>query len=314
MCRAIHDPGQREKDLLSGQRLLPSVYIPSTFAKKMAWIGKSHGTFDLHNSDKNCGSFLSVSDAVEILDADAEHIEIYAKTDDDGRLWVSELDLHKRWGAGDIPSPHPSKVGAATRSFDELILEKLIRITLPSVEIVVQVPFGRKKMDLSVTYDGRTKGIEFLGPSHFIQQYQRELKSPLERKKEAEDFFGYECILWPYWIQRCSSNIRAVFDDSVTGKASVWSTKAHFGDFQLFDAAKIIHEITSRFRAFDDNGIGYMYLSEHTQKPEHPIVDKILNGKTRIERLIPRDNHLDLDFWIPTILKTGSEQGRAGNG
>jgi hypothetical protein len=274
----------------------------------MAWIGKSHGVFKLYQSDGHCGSFLSVPDAAEILEVNEDALSAYAKPDDNGDLWVSELDLHKRWGAGDIPSPHPSKVGSAARSFDELILERLIKLTLPQADVKIQVPFGRKRLDIVVIHGGVTKGIEFLGPSHFIQQYQRELKSPFERKQEAEDSLGYECVLWPYWIQRCASNVRAIFDPSVSGLASVWSTKAHFGDFQLHQSAKIIHTITDRFRAFREGGIGYMYLSGHTQKPVHPIIDQIANGKSRIERLIPRDNFLHDGFWIPDTLKDKSEQ------
>jgi len=274
----------------------------------MAWIGKSHGVFKLHESDDHCGSFLSVPDAAEILGVNEDVLLVYAKLDDDGQLWVSELDLHKHWGAGDIPSPHPSKVGSATRSFDELILERLIKLTLPQAVLNIQVPFGRKRLDIVVTHDGVTKGIEFLGPSHFIQQYERELKSPFDRKQEAEDAVGHECVLWPYWIQRCASNVRAIFDSSVSGLASVWSTKAHFGDFQLHQPARIVYTITDRFRAFREGGIGYMYLSGHTKKPVHPIVDQIADGRSRVERLIPRDNFLEDRFWIPDTLKEWSEQ------
>jgi len=26
---------------------------------------------------------------------------------------------------------------------------------------------------------------------------------------------GIECVIWPYWIQRCIANVRAIFDDSI---------------------------------------------------------------------------------------------------
>jgi hypothetical protein len=77
----------------------------------MAWIGTSHGTFSLHDSDRFCGSYLSVADAAEILAVSASPLALYAKHDDDGNVWVSELDLHKRWGAGDIGLPIPPKSG-----------------------------------------------------------------------------------------------------------------------------------------------------------------------------------------------------------
>lgn len=215
----------------------------------MAWIGKSDGIFRLHDSDRFCGSYLSIPDAAEILAVDKSCLIVYAKQDDDGNEWVSELDLQKRWGAGDIRSPHPARIGSATRSFDELILVRLLEITYPEARVEKQVPFGRKRLDISVEISGKRKLIEFLGPSHFTQQYQRDLRSPFERKKEAEDALGCECVLWPYWIQRCSRNIRTLFEGDIDGFASVWSTKAHFGDFQLYDAARIIVDITKRFRA-----------------------------------------------------------------
>jgi hypothetical protein len=268
----------------------------------MAWIGKSHGTFRLHDSDRFCGSYLSVADAAEILAVSKSSLALYAKQDDDGNVWVSELDLHKRWGAGETKSPYPAKIGSAQRSFDELILVRLLAITYPAAKIDIQVPFGRKRADISVEVAGERKIIEFLGPAHFIQHYQKPLRSPFDRKQEIEETLGCECVLWPYWMQRCSRNIRTLFEKEMDGLASVWSTKAHFGDFQLPDAAKIIIDITQRFRALRADGIGYMYLNEHSEKPIHPIVDQVRNGIARKEKLIPRDNPLDEAFWIPSIL------------
>jgi hypothetical protein len=62
-------------------------------------------------------------------------------------------------------------------------------------------------------------------------------------------------------------------------------------------------DITKRFRAIRSDGIGYMYLNAHTEKPIHPIVEQIHNGIARKEKLIPRDNPLDDAFWIPSILQ-----------
>jgi hypothetical protein len=267
----------------------------------MAWIGKSQGVFKLRDSDNFCGSFLSVADAAEILAVSESAVTGYAQEDDDGNKLVSELDLHKRWAAGDIVSPHPVKVGSAKRSFDEIILKKLIEVTMPEVSVEIQVPFGRKHVDLVVNASGQRKAIEFLGPSHFIQQYQKELVSPFERKQEMENILNCECVLWPYWIQRCSQNIRAIFDGHIEGKASVWSTNAHFGDFQLHDAARIIVQITERFHALRQDGIGYMYLNNHTKKPIHPIIEQIRIGNISKNKLIPRENHLAESFWLPPL-------------
>lgn len=273
----------------------------------MAWIGSSRGIFKLHESDAHCGSFLSVEDAAEILAVPKSAIELYARRDDAGRLWISELELHKRWGAGDIKSPHEPKVGAASRSFDELILMQLASLTFPASHVQIQVPFRRKRLDLAVTVEGVTKGIEFLGPSHFIQEFRRELRDPNERKNEAEDVLGFECVLWPYWIQRCSLNVKALFDPSVRGMASVWSTKAHFGDFQLPQAARVIEKISRRFGAIRNDGIGYMYLDTHTAKPIHPIVNLIACGREQRARLIPRDSDRPPEFWLPSALLPRTE-------
>ena len=100
----------------------------------------------------------------------------------------SELDLHREWSAGRLPSPYPSQIGNARRSFDELIIIQLLELTLPGCTITPQARFGRKYVDIQVTYQSITKSIEFVGPSHFIPQYRREIGSPLDRKAEVEDF------------------------------------------------------------------------------------------------------------------------------
>jgi len=93
--------------------------------------------------------YLSLEDAAEILEVSESSLAVYAEEDDHGNKWISELDLHKRWGAGDINSRHRPKIGSATRSFDELILVRLLRITYPEASVDTQIPFGRKRVDMS---------------------------------------------------------------------------------------------------------------------------------------------------------------------
>jgi hypothetical protein len=161
----------------------------------MAWIGKSQGIFRLHDSDAFCGSYISIEDTAEILGVSTQSLNNLPQKSIQNEIFLSELDIYKAWGSGKITDAPPSRIGNATRSFDELIVVKLLELTLPGCIIDTQVQFGRKYADIRVAYCGQTIFIEFVGPSHFIPQHQRPLTSPLERKKEVEDFLGYECVI-----------------------------------------------------------------------------------------------------------------------
>src|SRR5690606_8745468 len=119
--------------------------------------------------------------------------------------------LHKAWGSGVIPTKHPSKIASAKRSLDELILRRLTKIVYPTATITPQKKAGRLQAAIFVELDGVRAAVEFFGPSHFIPQYRGELKPPSERKAAIEASLQSECVIWPYWIQRCESNVRAVF-------------------------------------------------------------------------------------------------------
>ena len=269
----------------------------------MAWIGTSHGIFRLHDSDQYCGSYFTIEDAAEILEVTTDTLRILPTRVIEGSTFLSELELHKAWGSGKIQGPQKPQEGKAKRSFDELIVRKLLQITLPDTSVECQVPFGRKLVDLSFTYQGKVIFVEFVGPSHFIPQYQREPKSPLARKKEVEDHFGAECVVWPFWIQRCARNIHAINDKTICGLASVWSTIAFFGDFVFPRSAQIIVELSNQFNAVKTDGLGYMYGNTHTNKPVHPIVEAIRNGKKDKSRLIPKGNDKPESFWIPQEIR-----------
>ncbi len=266
----------------------------------MAWLGESHGVFKLHDSDAFCGSFIRLPEIAEILGVDISALNMLVPVNWNDEYYCSELDVHRALGKGLLTSPYYP--AGAQLSFDEIVLRKLFELVFEDAIIRQQIPFGRYRVDLSVTVSGRTVYVEFVGPSHFIPQYQRDLRSPLDRQKMVEDHFGAECVIWPYWIQRCSRNIRAIFDPSVDGLASVWSTKAHFGDFIHVQSADIIVNLTERFHALDSHGIGYMYMSDKTVKPIHPIVGQIMSGRESAQRLIPRGNALAGSFWLPTFL------------
>jgi len=267
----------------------------------MAWIGRSEGIFRLHSSDENCGSYLTIDDAAEILDVHPDALGALPTTNFDGQMYVSELDLHKSWGAGKLQSPHKPKEGNVARSLDELIVKKLLQITLPGCCVECQIPFGRKWADLRFSYGGRSVFVEFVGPSHFIPQYQREPTSPMARKREVEDHFGCECVIWPFWIQRCSRNVLAITDKTISGLASVWSTKAFCGDFVFPRSAQIIIELSEQFGAVRPDGLGYMYGNSHTTKPVHPIIDAIQRGVEDKSRLIPMGNAKPESFWLPPL-------------
>ena len=268
----------------------------------MAWIAGAEGVFKLHASDTWCGSLVSVEDAAEILNLHVSDLCNVRQRVIDGVPYVVELDLHKSWSGGLLPaSPHPPRIGSATVSLDEVILRRLVELTLPSAVIDQQVPFGKKRVDLRVVWNDSSKLIEFVGPSHFMPgQYHREPVSPLERKKAVEDALGEECVIWPFWIQRCARNILALFNRDIDGLAAVWSTKAFFGDFVYSDSAAIVEQLTGRFNAASSDGIGYMYGNAKTpNKPIHPILAKISAGKVSMDRLIPRGSTKDSQWWLP---------------
>jgi hypothetical protein len=217
----------------------------------LGWLASSAGIFKLHDSDNYCGSLMTVEDAAEILGSSTEAIKTLPITSQNGQVYVSESDIHPAWSSGRLPSVHPPRIGGVRRSFDELVLRKVIEISLPDATVDVQVPFGKRRADLRVTYRSDTRIIEFDGPTHFIATYDRPLGSPLARKAVIEAKLGAECIIWPYWIQRCSRNVLALFNPDISGLASVWSTRAMFGAFSDPDAAAIIVAITDRFNTPD---------------------------------------------------------------
>jgi len=267
----------------------------------MGILGVPAGLFNLADSDRCVGSFISKEDALEIFHVSEEDLRELPFENVGGVLAVDERIIQKAWYNGEIPnSPFPNNL-----SMDELVLTQLISNTLPSAEIQPQERVGRFKMDLKVTYEGIAKFIEFDGPSHFaISRYGPPKHHPFRKKRIVEEKTGIEVINWAYWIQRCSSNVLALFDRSVQGFGALWSTNIHFGDFYFQDSAQVIQDINQRFNCDRPNGIGYFYgpETESRNNPEHPIVEAIARRKEPIERLLPQGFD-DIGKWLPPRLQ-----------
>jgi hypothetical protein len=272
----------------------------------MGILGRPQGLFELHSSDTCVGSMLSKSDVVEILGVTESDVQSVPFTNWNGIEAIDERELQKLWYTSAIPNSPPAKIGNASVSLDEMILVKLIELAYPSAIVEHQVPWGRRRIDLRVSVHGVSKLVEFHGPSHFApSRYNSSPEHPSKRKAEVEDHFGIECVLWPYWIQRCISNVRAIFDDNVNGLGVLWSTNVHFGTFVFPDSAQLIVSINNRFRATRDCSCGYFYgpNTEGRNNPEHPVISQIRQGKKSIELLLPR-SYNNIEQWVPKCLST----------
>jgi len=113
-----------------------------------------------------------------------------------------------------------------------------------------------------------------------------------------------EVVNWAYWIQRCTSNVKALFETGMLGYGALWSTEIHFGHFLFNDSAEIIETITKRFNAIDNTGYGYFYggNTRLRNNPEHPIIEKIKTGKVNVDTILPR-GYKDRNYWFPDKLK-----------
>lgn len=256
--------------------------------------------FKLSDSDKYVGELFSVSDLAEILEIEPENMGIFKEElnrrniigkdnliDENIFRKFREPNLWKwlinNYGKEDIYNQS---------SFDEYILKAIIRKAYPNIEIEQQIKIeGRKKADFKITYNGVTKIIEYMGPNHFFSLRGKEPENPLDRAEYVKDKTGYDTIIWPYWIQRCERNVKAIFEKGVKGLGALWGTKYHFGTFKKdgFDA-ELIKKLTKQFNAEDDNGVGYFYErnSKDRNMQEHPMVTKIRNQKANYEELIPK--------------------------
>ena len=266
----------------------------------MGILGKAQGIFDSANSDLSVGSYLLKKDIKEFLCVNDSDLDCLKFKNFDGTEAIDEKKVQKAWYGGEIPNaPEPE-----SKSLDELIILSIVRKALPDCVIETQVNIKRFSMDLKVTYEGKSIFIEFDGPSHFANARWGPPKyEPFRKKKIVEDETGVEVVNWGYWIQRCESNVKVLFDKNIKGYGVLWSTNYHFGDFVFENSAEIIETINKRFNA-DRDGYGYFYgpNTAGRNNPEHPLIEKIRLGKKPIETILPK-GFIDQEKWIPNQLK-----------
>lgn len=266
----------------------------------MAILGKAQGVFSLSSSDSSVGSFLSKEDIKQFLGVNDADLGVLKFRVIDGVEAIDERKVQKAWYSGQINNAPPVE----SSSLDEFLLLALVHKALPGCEIERQVKVKRFKMDLKITYQGKSLFIEFDGPSHFaLSRYGPPKHEPFRKKKIVEEEKGIEVVNWAYWIQRCESNVKALFDKDIKGYGVLWSTNVHFGDFYFDNSAEIIESINNRFNA-DRNGFGYFYgpNTSGRNNPEHPIVEKIISGNEPIERLLPKGFE-NKKRWLPETLQ-----------
>ena len=267
----------------------------------MAILGKAQGVFDLENSDFSIGSFLSKKDIKQILGVHDSDIGTLKFQNFDGIEVIDEKDVQKAWYGDKIPNAPNSK----SSSLDELILISIISRALPGCVIERQVKVKRFKMDIKITYEGKSVFIEFDGPSHFaISRFGPPKHEPFRKKKIVENETGVEVVNWAYWIQRCETNVKVLFGKSSKGYGVLWSTNYHFGDFYFENSTEIIESINNRF-SVDRDGYGYFYgpNTAGRNNPEHPIIEKIRLGKESIERILPK-GCIEKEKWVPSEIKS----------
>ena len=269
----------------------------------MAILGSANGVFDLRQSDLFPGSFFTREDTAEILGVNKTSLMDIPAKNIDGIDVIDEREIQKAWYSGAITGAPPTKIGRATRSFDEMVLAKLIEIEVPGINIEQQLPWGRKTIDFLLTYpDGKKIALEFHGPSHFAPgRYQQVIEDPRIRQKEVAEYFQCESVIWPYWIQRCIANVKCLRDSQTKGYGLLWSATTMFSDFVFENSDEIIEGLSNRFNIRDQDGYGYIYgpNTRGRNNPEHPILKRIRNGKTGKERLIPKGAQ-SINEWLPT--------------
>jgi len=266
----------------------------------MAILGKAQGVFEIANSDLSVGSYLTKDDVKNFLGVNDADLSILTFENIDGVEVIDERKVQKAWYSGQIRNAPPVE----SSSLDEFLLLSIIRETLPNCKIERQIKIKRFKMDLKITNKGKTIFVEFDGPSHFaISRYGPPKHQSFRKKKIVEDETGIEVVNWAYWIQRCESNVLALFDKDIKGYGVLWSTNIHFGDFYFDNSAEIIETINNRFNVERRGGYGYFYGPNTLGRnnPEHPIIEKIAQRKEPLERLLPK-GYKEKARWLPEKL------------
>lgn len=268
----------------------------------MGFLGKPQGCFNLHDSDNFIGSYISDHDLAKILDvtlkdlSEIDFLNIY------GGLYIDEHLAQMAWYKNKINNAPPHRINGGKCSLDELVLKKIVNNTYHDAIIEHQLIWGRKKIDFKITVHGVSKLIEFHGPYHFVKTKFGCPEYPFLRKQQAEDYFGIEYVIWPYWIPRCISNIRTIFEEDVSGIGAIWSANVHFSHFYFKNSAEIISIISSKFKAIRNDSYGYFYESGYRyNKPEHPIITEIKNGVATKDILLPKGFQNE-SAWLPSAI------------
>ena len=221
--------------------------------------------------------------------------------------FATEREIGKWWKENFSPEEKQR------RSFDEIILNYLLRKTYPHCQVEVQKPCGGKAIDFLVAVGGNSIAVEFYGPGRGRFAERSKIEKDRRRKEEIENELKCECVLWPFWIQRCEQNVKALFDATAKGLGAFWSCS---DDMLLgsFDAI-FVKELTSRFQAGRNGSYGYFYEedSEGRTKPEHPVLAEIKSGKKDKKLLVPKGVEAEDEWqWLPRGLlqtaKAGVEQ------
>lgn len=222
--------------------------------------------------------------------------------------WIDEKILYKYYKT--VKDLYSSNRTLTYASLDEYILKRIIVRAIPDAKISQQFKVKLagssrpKTVDFKIETPDKTVFIEFDGPTHYVPQYGQVHTSD-DKKKAVEDATGYECVIWPYWIQRCERNVHSIFDRSIHGLGALWSTKYFFGSFTIPNASQVIVEETKRFNAINPDGIGYFYGANSDELRSivpHSIIKKILKNPTKLPLLIPKDWDGDKRYWLPQPL------------
>ena len=101
----------------------------------MAILGKAQGVFELANSDKSVGSFLTKNDIKHFLKVNDTDLNVLSFKTIDGVEVIDERKVQKAWYSGQITNAPPVE----SSSLDEFLLLSIIREALPECEIERQI-------------------------------------------------------------------------------------------------------------------------------------------------------------------------------
>lgn len=251
------------------------------------------GIFDLVNSDHSIGSFLKKEDLEFILKSNFEKFTLDNLKFNSKNL-VNEWEVYNSFRKGLIVS----RLDINQRSFSELILSSVIKLTYPNSIIIPQFKEKKKKIDFLVEHNNKKYLIDYDGPYHYIHYFKnwKEPDNPLIRKDKMEQLFGISYFIWPYWIPLCSTNVQSLVGENINGVAGLWSCTMFFNDFYFSNSDEIIQKISNQFGIID---LSTIYdFNPISSKPEHPILSEVRKNKKLLSKLIPPGT-INTDIYIP---------------